>query len=578
MLDTSPASQPRHAETKAPKRTIELLHEHARRDPHGTCVRLFSKRKKEGALTWAEVRDGAGRAASFFKAKGVERGDVVALMGGHDLDFYLVWLGAVWYGAVPCVLPEPSVRVDRAIYWSRLEMMLQFAGVKLLAVGSGVGEVGSSWTNQIPHFTYADVAAGEGPVPEPLRAAAEDPLLLQHSAGTTGQPKSILLTHGMIEHQFANMFRRTGDHDGHVFASWLPLYHDLGMIGSFLGPLHRGCPVIWLSPFEWVSSPTLLLEAITKYRVTDAMFPNFTFAFLANAEHGPNDKFDLSSMKTVYSGGEPVSEGAVQAFLDRYEPLGFPKSAFHVGYGMAESVAIIVASGPECHPKFVSVDKERWLQEHHAVPSDPAKVECVTHVSCGRPLTNIEIRVVDEEGRPVAARCAGRVLVKTPYLFSGYYRRDDLNHDLFDAEGFYDSGDLGYVDEDGHVYVTGRKKDLVIVGGRNVYPQDVEDVANKVPGVHPGRVVCFGVTVGKLGTEGIVVLFESDEPEGAWAGLTDGVRRAITHALDVSVYDTRCVTRMTLRKSTAGKLARGGNRTWYLEGRFGDVHADVLKS
>jgi len=559
-------------------RTIDLLHEHARQDPHGTCVRLFSKRKKEGALSWTEVRDAAGRAASFFQAKGVKRGEVVALMGGHELDFYPVWLGAVWYGAVPCVLPEPSVRVDREIYWSRLEMMLQFAGVKMLAIGAGVGNVGAGWTNQIPHFSYPDVAAGEGPIPEPFQAGPDDPLLLQHSAGTTGQPKSILLTHGMIEHQFANMFRRTGDHDGHVFASWLPLYHDLGMIGSFLGPFQRGTPVIWLSPFEWVSSPTLLLEAITKYRVTDTMFPNFTFAFLANAEHGPNDKFDLSSMQTVYSGGEPVSETAVKAFLERYEPLGFPRSAFHVGYGMAESVAIIVASGPGRPPKFVSVDKEEWLEKHHAVPADPAKTECVTHISCGQPVDNCDLRIVDEDGKPMPPRHAGRVILKTPYLFSGYYGRDDLNQNLFDAEGFYDSGDLGYIDEDGHVFITGRKKDLVIVGGRNVYPQDVEDIANQVNGIHPGRVVCFGVTVGKLGTEGVVVLFESDEPQEAWPALAERVKRAITNSLDVSVFDARCVTRMTLRKSTAGKLARGGNRTWYLEGRFGDVHADVLKS
>jgi len=153
-----------------------------------------------------------------------------------------------------------------------------------------------------------------------------------------------------------------------------------------------------------------------------------------------------------------------------------------------------------------------------------------------------------------------------------------LNRNLFDADGFYDSGDLGYLDESGHLFVTGRKKDLVIVGGRNVYPQEVEDVANGVYGVHPGRVVCFGITVERLGTEGVVVLFESDAPQDAWTDLTERVRRTVTQHLDVSVYDTRCVARTTLRKSTAGKLARAGNRSWYLEGRFGQLPDGVLRT
>jgi fatty-acyl-CoA synthase len=547
---------------------IELLQQHASNNPDGLCVHLFSKRKKQAALNWSQLLGAAQRAAAFFKANGIGHRDAVALMGGHDLDFYGVWLGAVWVGAVPCVLPDPSVRVDRGIYWSRLEMMLGFAGVKFLALGSSITELGSTWTKQIPHSWYQQITASGEPIPEPYPAAADDPLLLQHSAGTTGTPKSVLLTHGMVERQVDALMSRSGRGSDEIIASWLPLYHDLGMICSFLTPLYAGVPVIWLSTFEWVANPSLLLDAIQEHRATRAMFPNFTFGFLASVPE--TESFDLSSLRTIYSGGEPVTESAVRAFLKRYSSSNFSTDMFHVGYGMAESVAVVTQTGPECPPKFTYIDKEEWSQRHHAVRVDPSKGECVAHVSCGLPLKGCRVRIVDERGKPLPLRQAGRVLVKTPFLFSGYFGRDDLNQNLFDEEGFYDSGDLGYTDEDGHVYITGRLKDLVIIGGRNVYPHDVEDVVNTVRGVYPGRAVCFGIPLARMGTEGLVVLFESEEQEDAWQELRELVRQTVTSSYDVDVFDVRCVPRTALRKSTAGKLARAGNRTWYLEGRFGE--------
>ena len=177
--------------------------------------------------------------------------------------------------------------------------------------------------------------------------------------------------------------------------------------------------------------------------------------------------------------------------------------------------------------------------------------------------------------RSLPAGSAGRVLIRSPFLFSGYFRRDDLNASLFDREGFYDTGDLGYVDEQGHVYITGRMKDLVIIGGKNVYPQDVEQVVNEVPGVHAGRVVSFGVSMRGLGTEGLVVLVESDEPGETWSEIGERIRRAVPGRLDIDVVDARVVERGKLRKSTSGKLARGGNREWYLAGIFGLVSETI---
>jgi fatty-acyl-CoA synthase len=181
--------------------------------------------------------------------------------------------------------------------------------------------------------------------------------------------------------------------------------------------------------------------------------------------------------------------------------------------------------------------------------------------------------VADESGQALEPCVAGRLLVRSTFLFTGYHRRDDLNRGLFDADGFFDTGDLGYVDEDGHVFVTGRSKDLIIVGGKNIYPQDVEAVVNGIDEIRPGRVVCFGVRLGGIGTEGLVVLAESDSQADRWPDLQRSISRAVAANLDLDLIDARVVSRESLQKSSSGKLARGSNRDWYLQGRFGTVSA-----
>jgi acyl-CoA synthetase (AMP-forming)/AMP-acid ligase II len=240
---------------------------------------------------------------------------------------------------------------------------------------------------------------------------------------------------------------------------------------------------------------------------------------------------------------------------------------------MAENVFAVTTSSDVCQPARRRLDRKTWHHEHRSVASDAA--DAVTHVSSGLVVADCQLHIVDDQGAPLPAGSAGRVLIRSPFLFSGYFRRDDLNASLFDDDGFYDTGDLGYIDEQGHVYITGRMKDLVIIGGKNVYPQDVEQVVNEVPGVHAGRVVSFGVAMRGLGTEGLVVLVESDEPGEAWPEIGERIRRAVPGRLDIDVVDARVVERGKLRKSTSGKLARGGNREWYLGGVFGLVSETI---
>jgi fatty-acyl-CoA synthase len=602
-----------------PTNILAAVLQHANGAPDRTCVEIYSRRTAMERRTFGEVAAGAGRAAAFLASQGLCRGDIVVLLGTHHIDFYPVWLGCVWLGAVPTVLAEPSVRTDRETYWARLgELLSRVDGwgvaadprLKLERQLSAIPR----WHrfDEIAANAWTDCARNTPPriIPRP-----EETLLLQHSSGTTGLQKGVMLSHQAVRRHAESYNRRLRLTESDCIATWLPLYHDMGFIACFVNPLWQGVPVVWLSPFEWVVNPALLLDAVTQRRATLAWLPNFAFAFLASRTKLEPGRYDLSSLRALVNCSEPVTAEAMQAFCEQFAAAGFRPEALQTCYAMAENVFAVSTTDAECPPRFRRIDRADWQSEHRAVsndrclsnigdkpdgnpndrPFDPAiaprnlhatavaraggiddsPLAAVVHVSNGRCLPDCQIRIVDEAGRPSPVGVAGRVLIRSPFLFSGYFRRDDLNADLLDDQGFFDTGDLGYLDEQSHVYITGRRKDLIIVGGKNIYPQDVEQVASAVSQVHPGRVVCFGVSQRSMATEGLVLLCETDEPEASWADLVRKVRVTIPAKLDVDLYDVRVVPRGKLRKSTSGKLARDSNRQAYLSGRFGAVPADI---
>ena len=549
---------------------IHCVLRHAEQMPERTCVQTHSRRTKPERRSFAEIASAAARAAAFYQKQGLRAGDVVVLVGTHHIDMYAAWLGCVWLGAIPTVLAEPSVRVAKEVYWSRLSELLARIGAWGLAADPKL-KIESSLL-VVPHtFRYDEIAAGEGPTPTPVESRPDSTMLLQHSSGTTGLHKGVMLSHESVWHHAKSYDRSLRMSHSDVIASWLPLYHDMGFVACFVSPLLLGVEVVWLSPFEWVANPALLLDAVSHHRATLAWLPNFAFPFMAQRAKAEPGQYDLTSLRALVNCSEPVSHEAMQAFADRFASSGFSSAALQTCYAMAENVFAVTTSNDEFPPQRRTLDRTVWHNEHRSVPCEPSASSAILHVSNGKCVADCELRVVDAAGRPLPPNQAGEILIRSPFLFTGYFRCDDLNAGLFDGEGFYNTGDLGYVDEDGHVYITGRMKDLVIIGGKNVYPQDVEQVVNEVPGVHAGRVVAFGVPIRELGTEGLVVLVESDEPEAAWEEISQRIRNAVPGRLDVDVADARVVERGRLRKSTSGKLARAGNRDWYLNGTFGAV-------
>ncbi|MBI3837588.1 MAG: AMP-binding protein [Planctomycetia bacterium] len=555
---------------------VSAVLNHAEHAAERICVETHSRRAKPAQRTFGQIAGTAARAAAFYHEHGLRAGDVVVLVGTHHIDFYAAWLGCVWLGAIPTVLAEPSVRVAKDVYWSRMSELLQRIGAWGLAADPMLKIENSLLV--VPHtFRYDEIAAGSGPIPPRAACRPESTMLLQHSSGTTGLHKGVMLSHEAVWRHAISYNQRLHMTQSDVIATWLPLYHDMGFIACFVTPLLLGVQVVWLSPFEWVANPALLLDAISRHRATLAWLPNFAFAFMGHSAKAEAGQYDLSSVRALINCSEPVSREAMQAFSERFGKDGFSSAALHTCYAMAENVFAVTTSSADCPPQYRSLDRTIWHNEHRSVAVDPRAPGALTHVSNGPCVADCELRVVDDRRHELPAGHAGQILIRSPFLFTGYFRRHDLNLGLFDANGFFNTGDLGYVDEDGHVYVTGRAKDLIIIGGKNVYPQDVEQVVNQVPGVHAGRVVSFGVPMRDLGTEGLVVLVESDEPATAWDEIAQQIRNTVPGRLDIDVADARVVQRGQLRKSTSGKLARAGNREWYLNGTFGTVPHAISK-
>ena len=347
-------------------------------------------------------------------------------------------------------------------------------------------------------------------------------------------------------------------------ASWLPLYHDMGLIAAYLLPLAWGIPLIQLDPFEWVQAPVLLLEAISREKGTLAWLPNFTYNFMADRireEDLEGLRFD--SVRMLINCSEPVRHESHQKFLRRYSPLGLKSDTLGASYAMAETVFAATQTEPGMSAKMVPVSRSELargrFQPAHGNPGSGTKY-CV---SSGSPISGCDLKVVDEEGRELPDGEIGEIVIGSVSLFDGYRNQPDKTEEVL-KDGWYFSGDYGARHE-GEYYILGRKKDIIIVAGNNISPEDVEDAVNEVPGILPGRVVAFDREDEETGTEQVCVVAETEETSEA--GLK-ALRREVVKAgmrIDVTISGVYLVPPRWLFKSSSGKLSRKTNKQRVLD-------------
>lgn len=551
------------------KTLAQALLEIARLSPDRLAIRML-ERDHELSLSYHDLLSGAVRFYEAFERLRVERARPLVILLPHGREIVDAFLGAVFYGAVPSILPYLTEKMSPERYRESLQALMRVTDPAALltyaAFRKEAEKAKRGAASSAPLLVVEEIGEGSGDAFFRSRMVPESPddlVLLQHSSGTTGLQKGVALTHRALHNQVEHYAEAVQMTDQDVVVSWLPLYHDMGLITGFLMPLMLGAKLVLMSPFDWVRAPQRLLQAVSKERGTLSWLPNFAFNFCAQKIRETDlNGLDLSSWRGVINCSEPVALDSQRQFLRRFRSRGLRSEVLGTSYALAENVFAVTQSRLGEQVPFEMVDRHLFERDHVAKPVSHQKGLAI--LSSGRPIQGTDVQIVDDAGEKLPDRFLGEIIIQSDCLFRGYYQREDLNAQAF-REGWFLSGDLGYLAE-GNLYVTGREKDLIIVGGRNIYPQDLEAIASSVEGVHPGRVCAFGVYREELGTEAVVMVAESElEGQAARRELKEKVRLEVNRGSDVVLSRLQIVDPGWLFKTSSGKIARAANRSQYLD-------------
>lgn len=576
IATTKSTPTPRGLPLSRPAATLtEALAARALADPDAPHIYLNEDGCPEKEVTYHDLYREALLVAGGLEARGIQSLDRVALMLPTSLDFFAAFMGTLLAGAVPVPLYPPFGRDRIREYARRQARILRNAEARaFVTVREGLG-VGSVLKGTSPSLgavlDVEELRVESHPLaPGSRTVAAGDPALIQYTSGSTGEPKGVLLTH---ENLLANARAigaalQIGPSD--VGVSWLPLYHDMGLIGAWLTPLYFGIPVAILSPVAFLTRPHKWLWTIHRRRGTISPAPNFAYE-LATRKIAEADLegLDLSSWRAALNGAEPISPATLARFGKKFEPHGFRRTSFVPVYGLAESSLLLAAPVVGTEVRIERVDREAFATEGVARTVEDHRVGSLAFVSVGRAVPGHEVRIVDDEGNELAERREGRLVFRGPSAMKGYFRNEAATCAILTSNGFFDSGDRAFV-ADGEIFVTGRAKDLIIKAGRNLIPQEIEAAASEIAGVRRGSVVAFGAEDPVLGTERLVVVVESPrEEEGERIRIEDEVRRTIAELVGVPPDEVVVVPPRILSKTSSGKIRRSACREAYLRRELG---------
>lgn len=538
--------------------------------PEQVAIYLQHAGKPDLPISYRQLLDGANGYAQTYAARGIKPGEVIVLILQHGEDLIYSYYGAILHGAIPSIMPFLTEKLSAERYRADLASLVEITKpAAIVTYPEFQAEVQAALRAEdsvraviITTDRAADAPPDFASLPG-LKRQPEDVVLLQHSSGTTGLQKGIALSHRAVFNQLDVYSQTIHLNPDDIIVSWLPLYHDMGLIAGFLMPILRGIPLVLMSPFDWVRAPYRLLQTVSRYRGTISWLPNFAYNFCAQKIRERDlEGVDLSSWRAVINCSEPVRWDSHQAMIERFAPYGLRKESLMTCYAMAENVFAVTQGGVDAPLASAMIDREALQTELVAKPAIEGK-PALHMLSTGRAISNTRIRIVDPSGKTLSDHQVGEVAIQSDCMLTGFFHRTDLTTQAF-IDGWYLTGDFGFL-ADGELYITGRKKDLIIVGGKNIYPQDLERLAMEVPGVHPGRVVAFGIYNEEQGTEEVIMVVESDNPDQQEAERLAGeIRQVVTRGSAVALRQVLIVPPMWIIKTSSGKTARTANREKYL--------------
>jgi 1-acyl-sn-glycerol-3-phosphate acyltransferase len=545
---------------------------------HGERVhlRVYADEGDGEVLTYGALLSEARAVAAGLQASDVGPGETVAIMLPTDRAYFVAFCAVVLAGAiaVPIYPPLRATRLEEHV--RRHVGILDNAQAHVLIVPPQAKPLARVLQAQVASLrrvtTVEELASAQGVLQPPV-IAADDVALLQYTSGSTGNPKGVTLSHANLLANIRAMANALAVSPEDVFVSWLPLYHDMGLIGAWLGSLHQGTPLVIFSPLAFLARPARWLDAIHRYRGTISGAPNFAYELCLRHVGGEHlKKLDLSSWRVAFNGAEPVSASTVERFCERFASAGFRREAMAPVYGLAENCVGLAFPPLGRGPVIDHIRRDDLARRGRAVPAEPDVSSPLRLVACGRPLPDNDIRIVDAAGHELPERHEGRLQFRGPSATRGYWRNPEATRRLLDGE-WRDSGDLGYV-ADGDLYITSRAKDLIIRAGRNIHPADVEASVSAVDGVLRGRVAAFGDVDATTGTERLVVLAETRRREPAALDRMRGeISGVVADLVGGPPDEVVLAPPNTIPRTSSGKIRRLASRDLWRDGRIGKTVA-----
>jgi 1-acyl-sn-glycerol-3-phosphate acyltransferase len=575
----------------------EVLRLRGLAEPDRVHIQIYEEDEQLRTITFGDLYERASGIAVELRERGLEPGQTVAIMLPTCADFFFTFAGVLFAGGIPVPI-YPPFRADRiAEYATRQSNILRNAEARFLMTWRQAENLAKLLQPRVPtlrevlnvqKLDSAAAAGGTGSATAEAKAAIEgakqwravehlshhargdEIAFLQYTSGSTGDPKGVVLTHANLLANIRSIISGVHVQATDVCVSWLPLYHDMGLIGAWFVPIFTGVRLVVMSPLAFLSRPERWLRAIQRHRATISPAPNFAYELCVRKIADKDlQGLDLSSWRAAINGAEPVRAETLERFATRFAPYGFRRDALSPVYGLAEGSLAVSVPQMAAGYKVDRIDRGQFESEGRAVQvtADGGDTTALEFVNAGKPLPSVEVRIVDGDGRELDERRQGRLWFRGPAATSGYYHNETATRELLREENWLDSGDLAYW-ADGDLYITGRAKDMIIKAGRNIYPHEVEEIAGRVKGVRTGCVVAFGAPDERTGTERLVVAAEVRDA-GSAKRIETEISSAVTDAMGMPPDVIALLPPQSIPKTSSGKLRRSETRRLFLDGKLG---------
>jgi fatty-acyl-CoA synthase len=524
-------------------------------------ITFYDAALSERHLPYAELARRARAFAGALQARGVRAGDRVALLGSTSPELVVALFGTWYSGAAPVILPHPRPRTDQNAYATDVSQRIAHIRARLLLVGDSFASVPLADVGA-PAVTLTELAHSPHDAVSDVAVDPDSLAFLQFTSGSTGRSRAVTLTHRQMLANVAAIGAALGIDESRRWVSWLPLYHDMGLI-SLVTMVTHGLSAFLQPTEDFARAPRSWMAAVSKYRANITVGPNFAWGLAARSLGAMQPgALDLTQLRIAGNGAEPINAADLQVFADAAARHGMQPGAVCPMYGLAEATLAVSLSRTGAPVREVSVAPDQLHQDgvvQHVAADAPYQRRIV---GCGPVITGMDVAIRSTAGEVHGEGIVGEICLSGPSVMRGYWEDEDATAAVI-QDGWLHTGDLGFFDG-GQLFICGRLKDMIIVGGRNLYPEDYEHLTATVPGVRRGNAIAFGLTE----LERMVVIAETPRSGDNAQTIADNVMRELRNRLPHAPHEVVLVTSGTLPKTSSGKVQRRLCRDWYRAGQL----------